>query len=258
MRQIRRYGWRPDLPDFRDFKFLQRLGPTTKLPAAVDLTKHMPGIYDQGDTGSCTGNAIAAAIEFCLRKQRLSEYVPSRLFIYYNERLLEGTTSEDAGAEIRDGIKSVAAQGVCSESPQPTGVATWPFNINLLKVKPPPECYASALKNIVKTYSRVDQTLAGLRGCLAAGLPFVFGFTVYDAFESQAVASSGALNLPTAHESVVGGHAVLAVGYDDSTRRFIVRNSWGRGWGQHGYFTMPYDYVLNPDLADDFWHIDVV
>ena len=83
----------------------------------------------------------------------------------------------------------------------------------------------------------------------------MFGFTVYEAFESQQVAQTGVLNMPQPGERSMGGHAVMAAGYDDAQKRFIVRNSWGTGWGQNGYFTMPYDYLTSRNLSDDFWTI---
>ena len=104
----------------------------------------------------------------------------------------------------------------------------------------------------------IDQNLADMKGCLASGYPFVFGFTVYDSFESQQVAQSGVLSMPAAGEAVAGGHAVLAVGYDDSKSMFIIRNSWGSGWGLAGYFYMPYAYLLDNNLSDDFWTIRTV
>jgi C1A family cysteine protease len=97
-----------------------------------------------------------------------------------------------------------------------------------------------------------------MRGCLAAGYPFVFGFTVYSSFEGQEVAKTGVVSMPTPDEQVVGGHAVLAVGYDDASQAFIVRNSWGAGWGQEGYFTMPYAYLTTRALSSDFWTIRIV
>ena len=97
-----------------------------------------------------------------------------------------------------------------------------------------------------------------MKSCLAEGYPFVFGFTVYESFESEAVAKSGKLNMPKKGEAQVGGHAVMAVGYSDSSKRFIVRNSWGTSWGLNGYFTMPFDYLLNENLSDDFWTIRLV
>jgi C1A family cysteine protease len=94
-----------------------------------------------------------------------------------------------------------------------------------------------------------------MKGCLASGYPFVFGFTVYSSFEGAKVAQSGIVPMPGSAEKPIGGHAVLAVGYDDDTREFLVRNSWGPGWGIKGYFKMPYAYLTAPKLATDFWTI---
>ncbi len=217
------------------------------LPTAVDLRAACPPVYDQGDLGSCTANAIAGAIQFEQIKQALATtFEPSRLFIYYNERAIEGTVDSDSGAMIRDGIKSVAAQGAPPET-------DWPYDITLFAVEPPPSAYADAASHKLLQYQRVLPRLNQIKSCLAAGFPFVFGFTVYESFESDAVAATGVVPMPGTSESVLGGHAVMAAGYDDSQMRLIVRNSWGSGWGQAGYFTMPYAYVLDSDLASDFW-----
>lgn len=263
-RKIARYGWMPDLPDQRDHLYaapLPKLGP---LPAKVDLRNKCPKVYDQGQIGSCTANAIAGAIEFDLKKQKLADFVPSRLFIYFNERDMEHSVASDSGAQIRDGVKSVNQLGVCPET-EWTYVATpadpttnlWPPSAKPAQ-KPTPACYKDALNHQVVGYQRVTRELTQMRGCLAAGYPFVLGFTVYDSFESAAVAKTGVLNLPTSAEKVVGGHAVLCVGYDDVAQRFIVRNSWGAKWGQKGYFTMPYAYLITGNLASDFWTVRMV
>jgi C1A family cysteine protease len=94
-----------------------------------------------------------------------------------------------------------------------------------------------------------------MRACLADGYPFVFGFTVYTSFLSKAVAQSGVLNMPGPNEQVDGGHAVMAVGYNDAQKRFLIRNSWNTNWGMKGYFTMPYAYLADRNLSDDFWTI---
>jgi len=248
----RTYGWVPDLPDHRDHLYAAAPAVLAQLPASKDLRPECPSVYDQGELSSCTANAIAAAIQFDQTKQGVKVFMPSRLFIYYNERDMEGNPGSDGGAAIRDGVKSIASQGVCAE----TG---WPYDAAKVADKPPEQCYSDAQECEAISYQRlVSRNLNQLKGCLASGYPFVFGFTVYDAFESNAVAKSGALNMPGAQEQTQGGHAVLAVGYDDSTQRFTVRNSWGADWGMNGYFTMPYAYLTNPDLADDFWAVRIL
>ena len=248
-RKIQHYGWNSDIPDHRDHIYSAPIATLQKLPPHEDLTPNCPAVYDQGQLGSCTANAIAGAVEFDQMKQRTPNvFQPSRLFIYYNERAIEGTVASDGGAQIRDGIKSVVGQGVCPET-------MWPYNPAQFAVKPPQNCYSDATKNLVVSYQRITPNLNQIRGCLASGYPFVFGFTVYESFESPAVAKSGHLSLPAPNEAQIGGHAVMAVGYDDSKQWIIVRNSWGAGWGMKGYFTMPYAYVTNPQLAADFWTI---
>lgn len=203
-------------------------------------------------SGNCTANAIGSAHQFEQIKQDHSkDFVPSRLFIYWNEREMEGTIESDSGAQIRDGIKSVVKQGVCHES-------QWGYDINKFRVKPPVECYTDALRHQVLQYLSIRQTLDQLKGCLASGYPIIFGFMVYDSFETDTVSKTGVVPMPAANENLLGGHAVLAVGYDDATQRFIVRNSWGEDWGQQGNFTMPYAYLTNPNLASDFWTIRTV
>lgn len=243
------YGWVADLPDHRDQLYAApALGV---IPPSVELRPQCPPVYDQGQLGSCTANAIAAAIEFDRLKQKLADFIPSRLFIYYNERVLEGTVDSDSGAQIRDGIKSVAKQGACPER-------EWAYDIAKFKTKPASRCYADATKHKAVLYQRLVQIESQLKTCLATGCPFVFGFTVYESFESAQVAKTGIAPLPQPHERVLGGHAVMAVGYNDVKQVFIVRNSWGAGWGQKGYFTLPYAYLLSTSLSADFWTIRVV
>ena len=248
-RRIARYGWIPDLPDARDHLYAAPPRFLTNLPPSVDLRDGCPKeVYDQGQLGSCTANAIGAAFEFALLKQQLTDFMPSRLFIYYNERVMEGTVNSDSGAMIRDGIKSVHRQGVCPES-------EWPYDITKFTERPSDQCYADALHHQVLSYQRIPQILNQMKGCLANGFPFVFGFTVYESFESDQVAQSGVVPMPATGEQVLGGHAVLAVGYDDAAQRFLVRNSWSDKWGQGGYFTMPYAYLQDRQLASDLWAI---
>jgi C1A family cysteine protease len=257
---VRGYGWRPQLPDARDMLYAARL--TGPLPAESDLRPSMPPVYDQGQLGSCTGNAIAGAMEYERDRQGLSDFIPSRLFVYYNERALEGTVSSDSGAVIRDGIKVVNSDGVCPET-------LWPYDVGMFAVKPPKRCYVAAETDKAVQYEAI-QTLGDLKDAIASNLSVVFGFTVYQSFESQAVAQSGVLPMPKKGEATVGGHAVVAVGYSDSKNQVIVRNSWGASWGDHGYFYMPYQYMTGSTassdssaingahLASDFWAIQLV
>jgi C1A family cysteine protease len=243
------YGYLPDLGDQRDHEY--RVEAPVVLPVQFDLRPQCPPVYDQGQLGSCTANSIAAAVEFERLKQKLPDFVPSRLFIYYNERVMENSVASDSGAQIRDGIKSVNQQGVC---PEPE----WPYVISKFTKKPAAKCYADARKDKVLSYSRLNQDVNTMKQCLASGYPFVFGFTVYESFESAAVAQTGIAPMPKPGEASVGGHAVAGVGYDDAKQWFIVRNSWGPEWGMKGYFTLPYAYLTDTNLANDFWTIRVV
>lgn len=242
-------GWIPDLPDRRDH--ILSLYITEALPPSADLRDQCPPVYQQGSLGSCTGNAIAAALEFDRKKQGLPDFTPSRLFIYYNERVMEHTIYSDSGAQIRDGIKSVAKIGACSE-------VDWPYNISQFATKPPQECYDSAKLDRAIRYQRVQRSLDQMKACLAGGLPFTFGFTVYQSFESQQVAATGEVPMPGPDESVLGGHAVVCVGYNDAKHQFTCRNSWSDSWGDKGYFYMPYAYLMNRQLSSDFWVIKSV
>jgi Papain family cysteine protease len=162
------------------------------------------------------------------------------------------------------GIKTVGKQGACPEkewpyddTPADPNTNVWPAGAKPAQ-KPPRICFTDAKKFRALSYQRVNRTLSQMKGCLADGYPFVFGFTVYDCFESAEMAKTGMLEMPTPGEGSIGGHAVLAVGYDDKAQRFMIRNSWGAKWGIKGYFTMPYSYLLTENLSDDFWTIRLV
>jgi C1A family cysteine protease len=244
MKHLPAYGWIPDRPDHRDFLY-SAIAPKVKLPSKVDLRNECSPIENQGRLGSCTANALAGNLQF-LEEISGGVYKDlSRLFIYYNERAIEGTVAYDSGAQIRDGIKSLARYGVCPES-------IWPYDISQFTSKPAAACYKEALKRRIVSYHRL-LTLDEMLNCLAEGFPFVFGFSVYESFESLKVAQTGIAPMPKKSERLLGGHAVMAAGYDQAKKRFIVRNSWGTQWGQAGYFTMPYAYVET--LAADFWTI---
>ena len=247
-RKIKGYGWTPDYPDGRDLLYAAPPTPLEKLPQRVDLRKHCPPIYNQGQLGSCTANAIGAALEFDQLKQKENAFTPSRLFIYYNERVIEGTVDSDSGAQLRDGVKSVVKQGGPKET-------TWPYKIARFADKPSKAAYDEGKRHQAIQYLRLTQALSQFKGCLASGFPFVFGFVVFESFESAEVSKTGHAPMPKAKEAVLGGHAVLAVGYDEARQWFIVRNSWGKSWGMDGYFTLRYPYLLQGSLSRDFWTI---
>lgn len=250
-RKIRRYGWIPDVPDQRDYLYAAPPEFLEALPPSTNLRRRCPAVYNQGQLGSCTAQAIAAAVEFDRLKQKLPDFVPSRLFIYYNERVIEGTVRSDSGAMLRDGIKSVASDGAC---PEPE----WPYIVRKFATRPSARAYKDALLDRAISYQSLIQDMNQMKGCLASGFPFIFGFTVYQSFESQTVARTGHAPMPSWAERPVGGHAVMAVGYDDANQWFLCRNSWGANWGMKGYFTLPYSYLIQPGLSRDFWTIRLV
>lgn len=257
-----RFGWLPDLPDIRDIPFRNVFRVPEKLPARIDLRKFCPPVEQQGELGSCTAQALVGCLEFLqLRalpslphkianlqlKSKSSFEDLSRLFVYYNERKAMGTVRVDSGAMLRTGIKVLKKLGVCREK-------LWPYVISKFARRPAPECYTEAARHQVTAYQRL-LNLHEMKACLAMGLPFVFGFAVYEHVLSESVRKSGAIRLPRRNERMIGGHAVMAVGYDDKTKTLLFRNSWGTEWGRAGYGFMPYAYPESRELSDDFWCI---
>lgn len=254
---FKKYGWKKDRPDLRDYPF-HRLAATLRFTAAlpdhVYLRRFCSEVSDQGQLGSCTANALTNLLEYneCAAGRGGKQFKDlSRLFVYYNERVLENSVDQDAGAEIRDGVKTLASQGVCPE-------IEWPYLPDQFAVKPAAQCYTDAMTFQIHSYYRLT-TLTDMRTSLANGCPFVFGFAVYDSFESQQVADTGIVPMPNVqNESFLGGHAVMAMGYNDAQQRFLVKNSWGKHWGLPklpGYFTIPYAYLADNSMANDIWTI---
>jgi hypothetical protein len=243
-------GWKPDVPDHRDYPYAaMRLGleRPAVLPPSVNLRPGCPPVYDQGRLNSCTANAIAAAFEFLEIKNGNTGFDPSRLFIYFNERKLENEIDSDHGAYLRDGIKCIASTGICRE-------ADWPYDPQKFAEQPPDGCFQTAQTYKALSYFRMNNAnIDELKSCLSAGFPFVFGFAVYDSFY-DADSNGGIVSLP-GDEVLKGGHAVMAVGYDDATARFTIQNSWGPAVGDGGYYYMPYQYLTSNQLSDDFWTV---
>lgn len=249
---VRKFGWTPDIPDRRDHIFSAPVPLLNTLPPSVNLTSLFKIPFDQGQTSSCVGNAVAALVQAERGKKvgKKLSWTPSRLFIYWNAREMIGQTSVDAGSCIRDAIKSVANFGITSE-------INWPFS-SPVPLKPAVAAYADAEKYQALQYQAVPQSLDQMRACLANKNPFVIGVGVYASFMSQAVAKTGEVPLPGAGEALIGGHAVTVIGYDNSKQKFLLRNSWGKGWGNKGNFTLPYAYLTDPKLASDIWTITLL
>jgi len=238
--------WVPDKLDTRDYKYQIT---TRTSPNSIDLRNYCSPIENQGSLGSCTGQAIAGAIEL-LNKRNGNYRDISRLFIYYYERLILGTVNYDSGAYIRDGIKSTNHYGASLES-------LWPHDIRKYKQEPITEAKNDALNRKVTRYERLTN-LDGFIDALTNGYPIIMGFNVYTSFMSNNVARTGIMPYPNIkRERLLGGHAVLIVGYNKTKKVFIARNSWGTGWGDRGYFYMPFD-IIKPSMSDDYWIIKSV
>ena len=230
------------------------------LPTAFDvrtLDPKFPAPYDQGSLGSCTANALAALVQYDNDIEGRPSDTPSRLFICFNERSIEGSVYEDSGASLSTGIRTLHESGVCKET-------LWPYNISQFRTRPSKAAFLDALNNVdldenYTSVDHIDQSLSAIKYVLGVShRPFVFGIQIFESFESQQVARTGIVPMPKPGEQCLGGHAVLAVGYDDHKGTLTVRNSWGENWGDHGYFHLPYGYATNPNLALDFWTISKI
>lgn len=238
------YGCRRDTRDARDIVFVPR---AVHLPGAVDLRSHCAAVMDQGELGSCTTHGITGALRYLRLKAGLPDVPLARLQLYYDERKVEGTVSEDAGAEIRDGIKCAAKNGIAPEQ-------LWPYDIAKFKQRPPAAVYTEALNWQALKYERVPVSVAGIKAAIAEGFPVVIGVTLYDSFEGKKVEKTGIVPMPDLkREAVAGGHCMLVVGYGQRPGTFTVRNSWGAGWGDHGDCYMQEAYLGSTRFGSDYW-----
>ena len=222
------------------------IDPAT-LPKLVDWRAEIGTIYDQGSVGSCVAHCVAYPIRRIMKKTKNIAYNPSRLFIYYNGRVMAGLRpSEDTGLSITEGYQSVDKYSVPDE-------ILWPYLERAFSTKPTPLAYASALKLPDFSYVTLDNDLNQLKKCLADGWLVSFGAALFSSFMSEAVARTGIIPVPNPRtESRAGGHAMTACGYDDTKKCFIVVNSWSSRWGDKGFMYFPYQYMLNRDLCGDF------
>jgi len=247
-------GYLPDRLDHRDAAYRIKLSapaPALIVNGAYDLRQKCPPVYDQANTNGCVAHAAAFLVQYDRMLEGLPNYVPSRLFVYWNARKLENDTQADDGCEIRDAVKALATLGAPPES-------DWPFDPSKVCVEPPVKSYTDALTDKVIEYSSVVQTHDTIAVCLAAGFPVAFGSSVFSAIDSDAVSATGDIPMPSSTDAPEGGHAMAIVGTLPTRSLYIIRNSWGTDWGNAGYGTMPYDYILNPDLTDDLWVVRLV
>jgi C1A family cysteine protease len=240
-----RYGYRRDRYDARDRLFHSA---AVRLPAAVDLRPHCPPVMDQGELGSCTAHGITGALRYELKLGGAADVALSRLQLYYDERSSEGTVRQDAGAEIRDGIKCAGKIGVGRE-------ALWPYQVAKFRSKPPAKVYADAVQFEALSYERVAVGADAIKAALASGFAVVIGVTLYESFESQAVERGGVVPMPVKGEAVAGGHCMYVVGYGQRPGAFTVRNSWGASWGDKGDCYMPEAYLGSTHYGSDYWVI---
>jgi len=241
-----RLNWRPD--PWKYDKPVVIFPSNKRQPRRVDYREFCPPVYNQGKLGSCSANAVAGAFEFDSMKQHLEVFTPSRLFIYYNERVLTGGLDKyrDEGATLTESVETMNRTGVIPET-------EWPYDISKFTVKPPAQCYIHAKQHRVIKSARVGNSLAQKKAALAQGYPIIFGFVVFESFRD--ITHNGIMSMPREGEKIIGGHAVMAVGYDERRKWFIVRNSWGNSWGDNGYFYMPYEFIQNHNYASDFWAV---
>lgn len=254
----RKYILKKDAKDDRDYVFSLTPHQSVKIPSSIDLRELCPAVYDQGQEGSCTANAGCAARVMLMGNITLNL---SRAFLYYEERNLEGTTSEDSGANIRDICKATQNFGICED-------VLMPYTDQDYTTPPSNDALQNGVKYKITAYKRLT-SLDDIKKSLAFNQrPVLIGMTVYESMESDIVAQTGQLPLPAATEQELGGHAVLVVGYKDTITQkkcifnrnknntssagyLIIRNSWGEVWGDKGYFYMPYEYFNK--YTNDYW-----
>ena len=246
-RDVHIKGWRPDKPDHRDLKMVA--DASVALPKNVDLSPGCGPILDQGQLGSCTANSSTSAMEFLEKKAGKDIKIYSRLFLYYTERVkLENTpATSDSGAQIRDTLKALGYFGTCYET-------TWPYDTSRFSVDPSGPAWVEASKHRITGYWSLP-ALHDIKYVMATlGLPVIGGFSVPANMESAECAQTGVVKYPAPDEDIVGGHAILFVGYDDDKQLIKFQNSWSDQWGDKGFGYLPYQFFTD-GLADDFWVI---
>ncbi|VBB08994.1 Hypothetical protein LUCI_4280 [Lucifera butyrica] len=272
-------GWIPPMPDLRDYtekhlpikNIVEKLGPSLRedapLPEKADLRQWCSEIEDQGNLGSCTAHAAAGIVEYFVNRAYNKKIKTSRLFIYKGTRNLMGTTG-DTGAYLRDTMGSLVLLGVPAEK-------YWAYTDKDPDFDKEPSSFVYAVADnfealqyfchdALGTKRTPAEVLNSVKKYIAAGIPSMLGFFGFPSFTQSDV--SGGIPYPCPDEKAQWGHAVAAVGYNDTlkiknllcnretTGALLIRNSWGTAWGDQGYGWLPYDYILN-QLASDFWSV---
>lgn len=241
----RKFGWKRPYSDILDFKY-PGIGipkPDTELPELIDMRPKCSPVEDQLSLGSCVGNAIVGNLEYVHKNFQNIDIDFSRLFLYYLCRRFDHNIQNDDGTTIRQGMRVLEDFGCCDE-------VLWPYDLTQWAVSPYESCFKAALVHKTIDYFPV-KGIQEMLNTLASGLPFVFGMSVYDSFMSPQVARTGIVPYPELKDTLVGGHACLAVGYNLKEKFFICKNSWGKSWGMDGYFTIDFKYAQF--FWDDCW-----
>lgn len=230
---IRRYDEiLPSRYDSRDYRYSQR---KLTISEAVDLREWDSGVEDQSTLGSCVGNAIASAYELMVRRLYPTQFVElSRLFVYYNSRLFDNTLRVDEGTYIRDGLRAAARYGMCTEK-------LWPYLPSTFDQQPTPECYVDGANRTVTRYETL-YIIQEVLDALSDHKPVVTGMPLYSEF-LQISPGEAVLAMPSRNAQPIGNHAVVVLGYDLAKQIFLAKNSFGTGWGDAGYFWIPFDYM---------------
>jgi C1A family cysteine protease len=249
-KHVIKFKHKADKPDSRDFRIPERASDEPPLPKSIDLRKDCPPVYFQGSISSCTANATAALLDVVRKKDKLSFLNPSRLFIYYNCRVLNGDPADDHGSCFRDALSTIYDTGVCAE-------ADWDYNPKLLFEKPTDTCYTKAIENKFQYYALIDQTETALKHCLNEGYPFLFAINLFSHLnDDHMLFETDILSVPISGRPkppVLGSHALCCVGYDDEKQLFLIRNSFGADWCMSGHFYIPYSFMLDPECSNGFW-----
>jgi len=230
--------------DPRDYLMLcgSHLGAAS-LPTKVDLRYLCSPVENQRELSSCTANACVGALEMLEKQQGIPQEDLSRLYVYWNTRILDGSVDKDQGAYLSTSMRAIQKHGACLES-------MWPYDPTEVFSRPHDQCYADGALRQTLEYARVSQGY-GIKAALAEGFSVVFGMMLRTSFSK--VNKTGQVPIPKKREKSTGGHAMLIVGYNMRKSTYIVRNSWGAHWGHHGYCYVPFQMVDDPRMSWDFW-----